>query len=113
MCLCYDFYRRYLGKLLLQCDTMADAMSSCLLAVSQYQGSSDRPGAPKFGLKIRKSGDRKDLMSGPTGGFGGLGAGASGLAEAPEPTSGPARRFSLCQRVISGRESLFTAARQT
>jgi hypothetical protein len=49
-------------------------------------------------------------MSGSTGDIGGLGAGASGRAE---PTSGPARRFLLCQRIVSGRESLFTAARQT
>jgi hypothetical protein len=55
------------------------------------------------------------LMSGPTRDLGGLGAGASMKAgpEAPEPTSGPAWKFYLCQRVISWRESLFAAARQT
>jgi hypothetical protein len=49
-------------------------------------------GRPEFGLKSRKSRDRKDLMSGPTGDLGGLGAGASGWAS-PEIFPLPARYF--------------------
>jgi hypothetical protein len=92
------------------CDKALTDKKGTLVSMSNsgHQGSSDRPGARKLGLNSRKSGDREDLMSGPTGDLGGLGA-----PEAPEPTSGPARRFFLCQRVISGRESLFTAAHET
>jgi hypothetical protein len=80
-----------------------------------HQGSSDHPGA-KF-PKGQISGDVKDLMSGPTGDSGGLGAEASGQAESPFGSPGTSFRASpeivLCQRAISGREPVFTVARQT
>jgi hypothetical protein len=107
------YIKRRDKAVLMLAETIAAASmgQSTIFVDAGRQGSSDRPGARKFGLKSRKSEDRKDLMSGPTGDLGGLQAGAR--PEAPKPTSGPARRFFLCQRVISGRESLFTAARQT
>jgi hypothetical protein len=52
MCLCCDYYRRYLGKLLLQCDTMADAMFSCLLAICQYSSADAADQAITFWTRL-------------------------------------------------------------
>jgi hypothetical protein len=71
--------------------------------VGGQQGLSDRPDARRLGLKSQRSGDRKDLMSGPTGDLGGLGAGPpKARPEAPEPTSGPARSFSSASALFPG-----------